>query len=227
MGRVEAAAARIELPDGGQVGALLLAPEAPRCLLVFGHGAGAGMTHSTMETFVRGVAGFGIATLRFRFPYREAGRRRPDRAAVLRSTVRAAVAAAREMRPELPLLAGGRSMGGRMASGAEAEASLGVAGFVFHAFPLHPAGKPGTSRADHLAEVEPPMLFLNGTRDRLAEPELLAGVVDRPGERAALYAVEGGDHSLKVLKRSGRRQEDVDDEVAEAVSTWCRTTLGL
>lgn len=217
----------IAVGDDQRVSALLLEPEAPRCLLVFAHGAGAGMRHATIETFVRGVAGLGIATLRFRFPYREAGRRRPDSPLALQRSVRAAVAHARTMRPELPLLAGGRSMGGRMASGADAVESLGVAGFVFHAFPLHPPGKPGTSRADHLSQVEKPMLFLNGDRDRLADADLLAGVCDRLGSRAALHVVEGGDHSLQVLKRSGRRQADVDREVAEAVSEWCREVLGL
>ena len=114
-----------------------------------------------------------------------------------------------------------------MASGADAIEGLDVAGFVFHAFPLHPPGKPGTERADHLIQVEKPMLFLNGTRDRLAEPELLAGVCERLGPRATLHRVEGGDHSLHVLKRSGRLQEDVDREVAEAVSRWCREALEL
>lgn len=116
-----------------------------------------------------------------------------------------------------------------MASGAAAVDALDVAGFVFHAFPLHPPGKPGTSRADHLSRVEKPMLFLNGTRDRLADPELLAGVCDRLGPRATLHLVEGGDHSLslQVLKRSGRLQEDVDRDVTEAVSGWCREVLGL
>ncbi|MCY3963470.1 MAG: alpha/beta hydrolase [Acidobacteria bacterium] len=217
----------IAVSDGQRVSALLLEPEEPRCLLVFAHGAGAGMRHETMETFVRGVAGLGIATLRFRFPYRETGRRPPNPRPVLQRTVRAAVAQARTVRPELPLLAGGRSMGGRMASGADAADALDVAGFVFHAFPLHPPGKPGTSRADHLSQVEKPMLFLNGTRDRLADPELLTGVCDRLGSRATLHFVEGGDHSLHVLKRSGRRQEDVDREVADAVSVWCREALGL
>lgn len=114
-----------------------------------------------------------------------------------------------------------------MASGADAVDALDVAGFVFHAFPLHPPGKPGTSRADHLNQVEKPMLFLNGTRDRLADPELLAGVCDRLGPRATLHVVEGGDHSLQVLKRSGCLQEDVDYEVVETVSNWCREVLGL
>ena len=118
-------------------------------------------------------------------------------------------------------------MGGRMASGTDAIEALGVAGFVFHAFPLHPPGKPGTKRADHLEHVAKPMLFLNGTRDRLADPELLAGVRDRLGPRATLHVVEGGDHSLQVLKRSGRKQEDVDREVAEAVGVWCREVLGF
>lgn len=114
-----------------------------------------------------------------------------------------------------------------MASGADASDSLDVAGFVFHAFPLHPPGKPGTSRADHLSQVQKPMLFLNGTRDRLADPELLAGICDRLGSHATLHQIEGGDHSLRVLKRSGRRQEDVDHEVAEAVNEWCREALGF
>ena len=213
--------------DQRRVSALLLEPEAPRCLLVFAHGAGAGMRHTTIETFARGMARHGIATLRFQFPYMETGRRRPDPRPLLQRTVRAAVAQANAMRPELPLLAGGRSMGGRMASNADASEQLDVAGFVFHAFPLHPPGKSGTSRADHLSQVEKPMLFLNGTRDRLADPKLLAGVCDRLGSRATLHLVEGGDHSLQVLKRSGRRQEDVDGEVAEAVSEWCREVLGF
>lgn len=217
----------IVVSDDRRVSALLIEPADARCLLVFAHGAGAGMRHATIETFATGVARLGIATLRFQFPYVEAGRRRPDPPAVLHRTVRAAVAHAAALRPELPRLAGGRSMGGRMASGADAINSLGVAGFVFHAFPLHPPGKPGTSRADHLSRVEKPMLFLNGTRDRLADPELLAGVRGRLGSRATLHLVDGGDHSLQVLKRSGRLQEDVDREVAEAVSEWCREALGL
>ncbi len=217
----------IAVGDDRRVSALLLEPEESRCLLVFAHGAGAGMRHATIETFARGLADLRIATLRFQFPYTEAGRRRPDPPLVLQRSVRAAVAHARAMRPELPLLAGGRSMGGRMASGADAADDLDVAGFVFHAFPLHPPGKPGTSRADHLSQVEKPMLFLNGTRDRLADPDLLIGVCKRLGPRARLHQIEGGDHSLQVLKRSGRRQEDVDREVAEAVSEWCREVLGF
>lgn len=216
-----------DVGDERRVGALLLEPDAPRCLLVFAHGAGAGMRHATMETFVRGLAALGIATFRFRFPYREEGRRFPNSRPVLRRSVRAAVAQARSMRPDLPLLAGGRSMGGRMASGTEAVDALDVAGFVFHAFPLHPPGKPGASRADHLSQVERPMLFLNGGRDRLADPDLLAGVVERLGDRATLHLVEGGDHSLQVLKRSGLQQPDVDREVSTAVSDWCRQALGL
>lgn len=218
---------RIDVSDGVRVSALLVEPADARCLLVFAHGAGAGMRHAKIETFARGVAASRIATLRFQFPYTEAGRRRPDPPLILHRTVRAAVAHARAKQPELPLLAGGRSMGGRMASGADAIDSLGVAGFVFHAFPLHPPGKPGTSRADHLSQVEKPMLFLNGTRDRLADPELLAAVCGRLGSRATLHLVDGGDHSLQILKRSGRPQEDVDREAAEAVSEWCRDALGL
>ena len=227
MSRTEATETSIAVTDGLRVGALLLDPADARCLLVFAHGAGAGIRHATIETFATSVARLGIGTLRFQFPYLEAGRRRPDPPAVLHRTVRAAVAHAAALRPELPRLAGGRSMGGRMASGADAIEPLDVAGFVFHAFPLHPPGKPATSRADHLSEVEKPMLFLNGTRDRLADPDLLAGVRDRLGARATLHLVQGGDHSLQVLKRSGRPQEDVDREVAEAVSEWCRDVLDL
>ena len=213
--------------DDQRVSALLLEPEDARCLLVFAHGAGAGMRHATMETFAQGVARLGIATLRFRFPYRETGRRPPDPRLLLQRSVRAAVAQAKSMRPDLPLLVGGRSMGGRMASSADAIEALDVVGLVFHAFPLHAPGKPGTSRAEHLEHVDKPMLFLNGTRDRLADPDLLAGVCHRLGPRATLHRVEGGDHSLHVLKRSGRKQEDVDREVAEAVSDWCRRVLRL
>ncbi len=210
-----------------RVSAILLEPDGARCLLVFAHGAGAGMRHATIETFACGVAGLRIATLRFQFPYTEEGRRRPDPPLILQRSVRAAVAQAGVIRPDLPLLAGGRSMGGRMASNADASEALDVRGFVFHAFPLHPPGKPGTERADHLSQVEKPMLFLNGTRDRLADPELLAGVCERLGPRATLHCLDGGDHSLQVLKRSGRPQEDVDLEVAEAVSEWCRELPGF
>ena len=224
---VETTETRFAVSDDRQVSAILLEPDDARCLLVFAHGAGAGMRHPTIETFARGVAALGIATFRFQFPYTERGSRRPDPRPVLQRSVRAAVAQAKAMRPDLPLLAGGRSMGGRMASGADAIEALDVAGFVFHAFPLHPPGKPGTERADHLSKVQRPMLFLNGTRDRLADPELLAGVRDRLGPRATLHVVEGGDHSLQVLKRSGRKQEDVDREVAETVGVWCREVLGF
>ena len=227
MSQAETTETRFAVSDDQQVSAILLAPDDARCLLVFAHGAGAGMRHKTIETFSRNVAALGIATFRFQFPYTEKGRRRPDSRPVLQRSVRKAVAQARAIRPDLPLLAGGRSMGGRMASGADASEALEVAGFVFHAFPLHPPGKPGTERADHLEHVAKPMLFLNGTRDRLADPELLAGVCERLGPRATLHRVEGGDHSLQVLKRSGRKQEDVDREVAEAVGAWCREVLAL
>ena len=225
--RAETTETSVAVSDGQRVSALLLEPENARCLLVFAHGAGAGMRHATMETFAQGVARLGIATLRFRFPYRETGRRPPDPQLLLQRSVREAVAQAKTLRPDLPLLVGGRSMGGRMASGADAIEALDVAGFVFHAFPLHPPGKPGTSRAEHLERVAKPILFLNGTRDRLADPDLLTAVCDRLGSRATLHRVEGGDHSLQVLKRSGRKQGDVDREVAEAVSEWCREVLRL
>ena len=156
----------------GRVSALLSRPGSARWLLVFGHGAGAGMRHRFMQDMSARLAAAGLATLRYQFPYMEAGSRRPDARPILLATVRAAVDAARAAVPELPLLAGGKSMGGRMTSLAAAAAPLpGVRGLVFFGFPLHPAGRPSTERAEHLERVQLPMLFLQGERDRLAELE--------------------------------------------------------
>ncbi len=205
----------------GDVSALLIRPADARCLLVFGHGAGAGMHHAFMEEMSERLSARGIATFRYQFAYMEQGRRRPDHRNVLLKTVRSAVATAAEAAPGLPLLAGGKSMGGRMTSGAAAvEALPGVQGLVFFGFPLHPAGKPGTERADHLADVDLPMLFLQGTRDKLADLELLRPVCEHLGERATLHVVDGGDHSFQVLKRSGRTHSEVQDELADAVDRW-------
>ena len=217
----EALERRIRVSEGVEVSALLLAPARPRALYVLAHGAGAGMRHAFMDTIAQRLAARGIGTLRYQFPYTEQGGRRPDPEPVLLATVRAAVAAGREVADGLPLLAGGKSMGGRMTSRAAAAQPLaGVAGIVFLGFPLHPAGQPGVSRAEHLARVDLPMLFLQGTRDTLADLTLLGPVVERLKERATLRVIEHADHSFHVLKRSGRTDEQVLDELAIAVAEW-------
>ena len=208
--------------DGAEpVSALLLRPAEARALLVLGHGAGAGMRHVFMEALSDRLAAEGIATLRYQFPYMEKGSRRPDRKPLLLSTVRAAVAEGARRIPDLPLFAGGKSMGGRMTSTAAAEAELpGVRGLVFVGFPLHPAGKPGIERAAHLRDVGCPTLFLQGTRDKLAEMELLRPVLAELGKGPRLHVVEGADHGFHVLKRSGRTDEEVLAELATTTATW-------
>jgi uncharacterized protein len=205
----------------GKGSALLSRSDGARWLLVFGHGAGAGMRHSFMQKMSDGLARAGIATLRYQFPYMEAGGRRPDARPVLLATVRAAIEAARAAAPDLPLLAGGKSMGGRMTSVAAAEAPLpGVRGLVLFGFPLHPAGRPSTERAEHLARVGLPMLFLQGERDRLAELDLLRPVCARLGARATLHVVPTADHGFHVLRSSGRSDADVLAHLAETVAAW-------
>ena len=212
---------RLPVQGAGEVSALLLMPERPRALYVLAHGAGAGMRHAFMEAIVQRLAGRGIGTLRYQFPYSEQGGRRPDPEPILLATVRAAVAAGIAAAGGLPVLAGGKSMGGRMTSRAEAAQPLaGVAGLVFLGFPLHPAGRPGTSRADHLARVMLPMLFLQGTRDTLADLALLRPVLDTLGTRATLRVIEHADHGFHVLKRSGRSDDEVLEELAAAVAIW-------
>jgi len=203
------------------VSALVLTPARPQAWYVFAHGAGAGMRHRFMEALAQRLAARGVATLRYQFPYAEQGGRRPDPEPLLLATVRAAVAAGREAAGGLPLLAGGKSMGGRMTSRAAAAAPLeGVRGLVFVGFPLHPAGQPGVARAEHLARVTVPMLFLQGTRDTLANLELLSPIVGQLGGRATLRVIEHADHGFHVLKRSGRGDEQVLDELAAAVAEW-------
>jgi len=212
---------RFEASPGREVGALLMRPAAARALYLFGHGAGAGMEHRFMDAASASLAGHGIATLRYQFPYMAAGGRRPDSRATLLATVRAAVALAADVAPELPLLAGGKSMGGRMTSLAAAEAPLpGVLGLVFFGFPLHPAGRPSAERADHLQQVALPMLFLQGTRDGLADLDLLRPVCAQLGARATLHIVEGADHAFHVLKRSGRSDDEVLAELAGTFAAW-------
>ena len=206
----------------GSVSALWLCPTDARAALVLAHGAGAGMRHAFLETTSRRLADLGVATLRYQFPYmEEAGRRPPNPPRVLTATVRAAVERAGTLAPQLPLAAGGKSLGGRMTSTAAAESELpGVRGLVFFGFPLHAPGRPGRERAAHLADVGPPLLFLQGTRDALADLDELRPVLKRLGRRATLHVVEGGDHSFHVPKRSGRSDEDVIAELAQRVASW-------
>jgi predicted alpha/beta-hydrolase family hydrolase len=211
----------VATPAKGEVSASLLRPEGARWLLVFAHGAGAGMRHRFMEAMSARLAAVGIATFRFQFPYMEAGSRRPDGRATLLATVRAAIAAGREAAPDLPLLAGGKSMGGRMTSLAAAEAPVaGVRGLVFFGFPLHPAGRPSTERADHLGQVDLPMLFLQGERDKLAELELLRPVCERLGDRATLHVIPSADHGFHVPKRSGRTDAEGQVELTRTGANW-------
>jgi predicted alpha/beta-hydrolase family hydrolase len=208
----------------GEVSALLSRPADARWLLVFGHGAGAGMRHRFMQGMSACLAGAGIATFRYQFPYMEAGSRRPDARPILLATVRAAIDAARAAAPDLPLLAGGKSMGGRMTSLAAAEAPLsGVRGLVFFGFPLHPAGRPSAERGEHLARALPPMLFLQGDRDALADLNLLRPICARLDARATLHVVPGADHGFHVLKRSGQSDADVLEHLAHTVATWAAT----
>ncbi|HKY78567.1 MAG TPA: alpha/beta family hydrolase [Anaerolineales bacterium] len=208
-------------PQQGQVSALLLRPPDAVAVLVIAHGAGTDMRHSSLETLSEALFEQRVATFRYNFPYMEGGRGRISPKPVLTATVRAAVAAAVEAAPGLPLFAGGRSMGGRMTSLAASQEPLpGVKGLIFFAFPLHPAGKPGTERAEHLFQVNIPMLFLQGPRDALASPELLAPIIKRLGRRATLHMVAGADHGFKVLKSAGRTEAEVLRELAETTAGW-------
>ena len=206
--------------SAGEVSAILDRPADARWLLVLGHGAGAGMKHSFMEAAATALSTKGIATFRYQFAYMEKGGGGPDPQPVLLATVRAAVAAARAAAGDLPVIAGGKSMGGRMTSLAAAAMPIeGVQGLVFFGFPLHAAGQPGTSRAEHLTRVGIPMLFLQGTRDTLADLTLLTPIVKRL-PRAVMHVVEGADHSFAMLKRSGRTNAQVIDELASTVAEW-------
>ncbi|MGE0553677.1 MAG: alpha/beta family hydrolase [Gemmatimonadales bacterium] len=207
--------------DGGTVSGLLLRPEGARAGYVLAHGAGAGMRHKFLGRIAADLAERGVATLRFQFPYMEAGKPRPDGPAVAVATVRRAVEVAGQKLAGLPLVAGGKSFGGRMTSTAAAEAPLpGVRGLVFLGFPLHPPKRPATTRAEHLARVTVPMLFLQGTRDDLADLELIRRVTEPLGQLATVHVVEGGDHSFAVLKRSGRTNGEVMAELADAIAAF-------
>ncbi|MGB1242503.1 MAG: alpha/beta fold hydrolase [Chitinophagales bacterium] len=204
----------------GSVSALLGMPKEATSLLVLGHGAGAGMTHSFMEQLAENLATQGIASLRYQFPYMERGSKRPDSPKIVYPTILAAINKAQELVPELPLYLGGKSFGGRMSSQLAAMESLeGVKGLVFFGFPLHAIGKSGIKRAEHLKEVLQPMLFLQGTRDKLAEVELIEEVC-KGLKTATLQFFEGADHSFKVLKRSGKTQEEVIVAMVERMKKW-------
>jgi len=213
-----------EVTDTSSVSALLISPIKASACYVFAHGAGAGMTHPFMETFAAGLGERGVASLRYQFPYMEKGSRRPDPPDVAHAAVRAAVAEAGRACPGMPLIAGGKSFGGRMTSQAQAMAPLaGVQGLAFVGFPLHPAGKPSSDRAKHLTEVKVPMLFLQGTRDTLAELPLLEPVVAGLGPIALLHIVKEADHSFHVLARSGRNDREVMTEILDAFASWIET----
>jgi predicted alpha/beta-hydrolase family hydrolase len=205
----------------GFVSGLLLRPDNAQALYVFAHGAGVGMTHRSMAGNAEGLARRGVATLRYQFPYMEKGGGRPDPPRIAHAAVRAAAAQALAMAPDLPLFAGGRSFGGRMTSQAQADAPLaGVRGLAFLGFPLHPAGKPGIERAEHLKRVQIPMLFVSGERDALAQLDLLKPVVAGLGDRATLHLVGHADHSLKVPAKSGRTAADAEAEALDAMAEW-------
>jgi predicted alpha/beta-hydrolase family hydrolase len=205
----------------GEVSALWQAPPAATACFVFAHGAGAGMMHSFMTAFADGLAQRRIATLRYQFPYMENGSGRPDPPAICHATVRAATEAALRRAPGLKLIAGGKSFGGRMTSQAQASQPLqGVRGLVFLGFPLHAAGKPADSRAEHLGEVAIPMLFLQGEKDKLAELELLRPLIERLGANATLVSVSDADHSFHVPKRSGRTDAEVMASLLDSFAAW-------
>jgi hypothetical protein len=209
--------------QAGEVSALIMRPEGAEALLVLAHGAGAGMRHKFMDALAKKLAAAGVATLRYQFPYMEKGTKRPDPERVLTATVHAAVAAAHKHAGDVPVFAGGKSMGGRMASLAAAKMPLErVRGLVFVGFPLHAAGKPSAERGRHLFNVTVPMLFLQGSRDALADLKLLKPLCARLDKRGELFVVEGGDHSFRMLKSSGRSDDEVLNEVAERASQWMR-----
>jgi len=209
-----------------RVSALLQLPPAATVCFVLAHGAGAGMDHPSMVAVATELAARNIATLRFQFPYMERGSRRPDSPPLCHATVRAAVAEAARLGPKLALFAGGRSFGGRMTSQAQAIEPLpGVKGLAFLGFPLHPAGKPSVERAEHLRAVKIPLLFLQGTRDELANLELLQPLTHQIGARATLKLLQDADHSFHVPARTGRKDAEVRAEMLDALAAWIEQTI--
>ncbi len=219
----EAQKLEIAIPNTAPVSGLLMRPPQPRACYVFAHGAGAGMTHSSMQTIAADLGERGIATLRYQFPYMQKGGKRPDPPAVAHAAVRAAVAEAGRRCPSLPLIAGGKSFGGRMTSQAQAAAPLeAVRGLVFFAYPLHPAGKPSTERAQHLEDVSIPMLFLQGTKDALADLALLQGVAGGLRDRATFHLIDEADHAFHVPAKTGRKDPEGLAEALAAAVAWMR-----
>lgn len=213
----------IATPEKGEVSAILMQPEGATHLLVLGHGASSNMRTPMLTTIAENLAEQGIATFRYNFPYSEKGGGRNSQATCL-ETIRSAVKAANPAAPDLPILAGGHSFSGRMTSTAQSEEPIeGVKGLVFFAFPLHPAGEPATKRADHLTNIDIPMLFLSGTRDALSELVLLEPVVERLGSKATLHLLDTADHSFKILKRTRESSEDVFAEMARVTKVWAET----
>jgi predicted alpha/beta-hydrolase family hydrolase len=218
---MSARAVTIRIPGGDPVSGLLDKPKGAKACLVLAHGAGAGMTHRHMQATAEGLAERGIAVLRYNFPYMDKGGKRPDSPPVAEAAVRAAVTEAGKLAKGLPLFAGGRSFGGRMTSGAQSKEPLpGVAGLVFFAFPLHLAGKPAVERAKHLSDVKLPMLFLSGSRDPLAELDLLRPTVKKLGARAKLVLAADADHSFHVPAKTGRKDPEVFAELLDVARDW-------
>jgi predicted alpha/beta-hydrolase family hydrolase len=216
----------IRVDEAHTVSGLLQVPERASACCVLAHGAGAGMTHGFMTAVADGLAERGVATLRFQFPYMENGSKRPDRPALARAAVRASVAAAVELAQGLPLFAGGKSFGARMTSQAQAEAPLAcVRGLVFLGFPLHPANQPSDERAGHLADVRVPMLFVQGTRDALADTGLLLPMVEKLRPGATLKLIEQADHSFHVPVRSGRTDVEIMHQALDGAASWMRDIL--
>jgi predicted alpha/beta-hydrolase family hydrolase len=216
----------IAVDDAQRVSGLLQVPAQARACYVLAHGAGAGMTHPFMQNIADALAARAIATLRYQFPYMEKGTRRPDSPKLAQATVRAAVTEAAHLLPGLALIAGGKSFGGRMTSQAQGASALpGVLGLVFLGFPLHPAGKPSDERARHLDDVQIPMLFLQGTRDELADLSLIQTLVERLGARATLKLFADADHSFHVPKRSGRTDAQVISDLSDALREWLGTRV--
>jgi len=211
----------IAIDETQRVSGLLQAPPPVRACYVMAHGAGAGMAHPFMASFANHLAERGIATLRYQFPYMERGSKRPDSPKLAQATVRAAVAAASRLLPDVALFAGGKSFGGRMTSQAQAVSPMsGVRGVVFVGFPLHPPGKPSDERGAHLFDVQIPMLFMQGTHDEFADLPLLRVLVDKLGARATLKLFEDADHSFHVPARTGRKDAEIRTEMADAMAEW-------
>jgi uncharacterized protein len=227
MTPVSPQAVSVAVDDQRQVSGILLAPSEARVCYVLAHGAGAGMAHPFMAAIANGLAERGIATLRYQFPYMEQRSKRPDSPKVAEATVRAAVLEASKLVPTLALVAGGKSFGGRMTSQAQAASPLAkVRGLAFLGFPLHPAGKPSDERGQHLFQVKIPMLFLQGTRDALADTKLLGALVQQLGSRATLKLFPDADHSFHVPVRSGRNDADVRSELLDDLAAWMESISG-